>query len=75
LFYITSLKVKFKFVVYTIVFFPLVGQAVRGWMRKMDGAWMFHVVACWVTLLIYGWGAVRNMVCAKEENRSEWGNE
>ncbi|MCD4703630.1 MAG: glycosyltransferase family 2 protein [Methanosarcinaceae archaeon] len=62
-----------KFIVYTIVVFPLVVQVMQGWMQKRDVAWAFHLVACWVTLFVYGWGTVRNIVCAEEEDRSTWG--
>jgi len=62
-----------KFIVYTVLVFPLLGQSVRGWMRKRDSAWGFHVVACWMTLMVYGWGTVRNMIRTKEEDRSKWG--
>jgi len=62
-----------KFILYTVVVFPLVGQSIQGWMRKKDGAWGFHVIACWVTLVVYGWGTMRNMIGTKEEDRSKWG--
>ena len=61
-----------KFVVYTVTVLPLVGQAVRGWMRQRDSAWMFHVVACWVTLMVYGWGTIKNVVKSEKEDRNNW---
>jgi hypothetical protein len=61
-----------KFIVYAVTVLPLVGQAVHGWWRKRDVAWVFHVAACWATLAVYGWGMVRNMVKAEEEDRSGW---
>lgn len=66
-------KVKLlQFIAYTVTVFPLIGQAVLGWKRKRDVAWFFHIVACWATLLVYGWGAVRNIVRTEEEDRSGW---
>lgn len=62
-----------KFIGYTVLVFPLVIQAGRGWMRKRDSAWAFHVVACWATLIVYGIGTVQNKIHVKEEDRSRWG--
>lgn len=61
-----------KFIVYTVLVFPLLGQSVRGWIRKKDAAWVFHLVACWATLLVYGWGVVRNIMKSEEEDRNNW---
>ena len=61
-----------KFVVYTVAVFPLVGQSVRGYMQKSDDAWVFHMVACWATLIVYGVGMIQNTIKAKEEDRSMW---
>lgn len=61
-----------KFVVYTVAVFPLVGQSVRGYMQKSDDAWVFHMVACWATLIVYGMGMIQNTIKAKEEDRSMW---
>jgi glycosyltransferase involved in cell wall biosynthesis len=61
-----------RFIVYTVIVFPLLGQAIRGWMRKKDDAWFFHVPACWVTLFLYGYGTIRNMLKVEIENRNKW---
>jgi len=48
----------FKFVVYTIFLFPLLVQAVRGYAKRHDNAWLFHILACWITLVIYVIGMI-----------------
>ena len=48
----------FKFVIYTIFLFPLLVQAVRGYTKRHDNAWLFHILACWITLVIYVIGMV-----------------
>ncbi len=63
-----------KFIVYTITVIPLVSQLLRGYLRKQDMAWLFHIPACWITLNVYGFGAVRNMIHTAEEDRSRWNN-
>ena len=67
-----SKKKLLKFIVYTVTVFPLLGQSVRGWMQKRDGAWAFHLVACWVTFLVYGCGTIKNMLRAEIEDRNRW---
>ncbi|EKD94687.1 MAG: glycosyl transferase, partial [uncultured bacterium] len=47
-----------KFVLYTLLVVPVVGQAILGFLKKADFAWFFHPVACWITLWEYGWGRV-----------------
>ena len=41
------------FVLSTILIAPLLVQAGRGYSKKRDRAWFFHIPACWITLLIY----------------------
>lgn len=50
-----------KFVVFTVLLFPLVLQAMIGNLRKKDGAWLFHVPACYITLIIYAIESLRNL--------------
>jgi hypothetical protein len=45
-----------RFVLSTVLVIPLVLQAARGYRRQPDAAWVFHVLACWVTLWAYAWG-------------------
>ncbi len=44
----------FKFIFSCLLLFPLVWQAVVGYFRKPDVAWLFHIPACLTTLCIYG---------------------
>jgi glycosyltransferase involved in cell wall biosynthesis len=47
-------KVKLlKFIAYSIAIIPLFEQMVKGYLKKPDRAWLFHVLACWITLLVY----------------------
>lgn len=43
-----------KFIVLTVAVFPLVGQALRAYYVTHDRAALFHPVACWMTLWVYG---------------------
>jgi len=38
----------------TLLVFPLIVQTLRGFLRKPDRAWLYHVPVCWVTLWMYG---------------------
>lgn len=42
-----------KFILSCTLVFPLAGQALRGYLRKPDSAWLFHIPACLTTLVIY----------------------
>ncbi|MBI9030487.1 glycosyltransferase family 2 protein [bacterium] len=61
-----------KFIVYTILVFPLLGQAGRGWIQKKDIAWVFHIFACWITLIVYGYESVNKLFNSKIEDRDKW---
>lgn len=66
-------KVKlFKFVLYSGFILPLFAQALMGYYRRRDSAWLFHVPACWVTLIVYAMGTMQNLVKVKPESRSNW---
>jgi len=43
-----------KFVLYTLLIAPLARSLLRGYMKHPDRAWLFHPIACWITLLTYG---------------------
>lgn len=51
-----------KFVLYTLLIAPLVRDSLRGFKRFPDEAWLFHPLACWLTLQIYGINFVINFV-------------
>lgn len=50
---ISKLKL-IKFVLFTLLVFPLLIDASRGYLKVKDIAWFFHPIACWATLLVYG---------------------
>jgi len=64
-----------KFVLYTIFVVPLLAQVLRGYCRKRDMAWLFHLSTCWVTLLVYASETVRNSFRVKPEDRGKWQRE
>ena len=56
-----------------IFIFPLILQAIRGYLRKSDWAWFFHPLACEITLWEYGWGFVWGFFSRAEMSRESWG--
>jgi glycosyltransferase involved in cell wall biosynthesis len=60
------------FVLATVTTVPLFAQSAVGYSKKRDRAWWFHPVACWTTLTIYGWEAVRAKVKPEKLARSDW---
>ncbi|MBM4162909.1 MAG: glycosyltransferase family 2 protein [Lentisphaerae bacterium] len=48
-----------RFVLATALILPLVWQALAGCRRRPDRAWLYHLPVCWITLWIYGIGALR----------------
>jgi len=46
----------------TVLVIPLVFQMVRGFLRKPDRAWLYHIPVCWLTLWMYGTAALRKAV-------------
>ncbi len=61
-----------KFIVYTITIFPLVFQLLKGYWRKEDNAWWFHIPACWITMVVYAVGAMQSVLESKPEERRDW---
>lgn len=51
----------FKFILYTLLFIPVLIQAVRGYIIKKDRAWFFHPFACGITFYVYSYLFLRNM--------------
>lgn len=62
-----------KFILYTVLVFPLLIQTLVGYWRKPDKAWFFHVPACWITLLVYASGKVIGIFDQREMSRENWG--
>jgi glycosyltransferase involved in cell wall biosynthesis len=67
-----SFKGYVKFIVYTVLVFPLVVQALRGKKVKEDVAWFFHIPACIITLMEYGLGFVRGHINPQSFSRKNW---
>ena len=61
-----------KFVVSCITIFPLLYQTLKGYSRKPDVAWLFHPLACWITLWVYGLGRVGALFGTSEMSREGW---
>jgi hypothetical protein len=51
---------------------PLLWQSAIGYRRKADAAWWFHPLACWITLLTYGFGWLGGMFGAQAQGRERW---
>ena len=60
------------FVLATVTTVPLLAQSLVGYARKPDRAWWFHPVACWTTLAVYGWEAIRARVKPEALTRRGW---
>lgn len=61
-----------KFIAYTILMLPLLIQILKGSLRKKDKAWLFHIIACWITLAVYTYGTIQNLFEVRPEDRSKW---
>ncbi len=58
----------------TLTVVPLLLQALRGWMRRPDRAWLYHVPACWLTLVTYGAATLRRtFTSGRPHSRAGWG--
>ncbi|PIU41090.1 MAG: hypothetical protein COS99_07060 [Candidatus Omnitrophica bacterium CG07_land_8_20_14_0_80_42_15] len=61
-----------KFVIYTLLVFPLLLQSARGFYKKRDRAWFFHPIACWVTFLVYSFATIQNIIDPGMLSREKW---
>jgi len=63
-----------KFVLASILVFPLLIQAFLGFCRKPDPAWLYHIPVCWITLWVYGIGTLRKALGLKQApiQRDTW---
>ena len=56
-----------------ITIVPLLVQTIIGQMRKPDSkAWLFHPVACWITLWVYGIGVIGGIFYKSAADRDGW---
>lgn len=61
-----------KFVLETLFILPILYQMIVGLLRKRDWVWMFHPLACWLTLLIYGQESLRSIFIQQQFDRKKW---
>ena len=62
------------FCIATVTLIPLLVQAVIGFCRRPDRAWLYHVPVCWITLWVYGMGTVSKLLGRRQApvDRSHW---
>lgn len=61
------------FSICSVTIIPLVVQACIGYSRKRDlQVWLFHMIACWVTLWVYGTGVIKGLFKREAANRDNW---
>ena len=58
----------------TVTLIPLLVQMLIGFCRKPDRAWLYHVPVCWITLWVYGWGALAKLFGRRQSmaDRTTW---
>lgn len=54
-----------KFVLFSLTLFPLARDVVKGYKKIPDHSWLFHFVACFLSLMTYGLGALGYMSLSK----------
>lgn len=61
------------FALSTVTVVPLIVQSIIGYCRKHDiSAWAYHIVACWITLAVYGIGTIKGLFKKEQANRDNW---
>lgn len=61
-----------KFILSTIFIMPLLVQALIGYLRKKDAVWLFHPIACWLTLFVYATETIKSPFIKGIYNREGW---
>ena len=58
----------------TVTVVPLLAQALVGFCRRPDRAWLYHVPVCWITLWTYGLGTLSKLLGRRQApvDRSRW---
>jgi hypothetical protein len=58
----------------TVTLIPLLWQMLKGFIRRQDSAWLYHIPVCWITLLVYGTGTLSKVFGGKQApvDRSSW---
>jgi glycosyltransferase involved in cell wall biosynthesis len=54
-----------KFALSTALLFPIALQTLIGYLHKKDRAWLFHVPACYFTLIIYATESIKSLLRAR----------
>jgi len=60
------------FIASTVSVVPVFLDSLRGYRRRPDAAWAFHVAACWITLVVYAFSAIRGTLRPRELDRRDW---
>lgn len=61
-----------NFILSSVLVVPLLAQVARGLRRRPDPAWLFHPLACWMTLAVYAAGTVRGRLAPRMLDRTGW---
>lgn len=58
----------------TVTVLPLLIQALAGWRRQRDAAWLYHLPVCWITVAVYGWYAAGRLLGfrPRPQDRGRW---
>lgn len=61
-----------KFIISSVVVFPLLIQTLIGFIRKKDYVWIFHPIACYITLFTYTYESIRFLFIREKYSRIGW---
>ena len=61
-----------KFIIWNILFIPLIVQSLRGYCIKKDFAWFFHPLACFLTFIIYSFIKITSFLKINKQSRDKW---
>jgi len=61
-----------KFVIYCVTLVPLILQAIKGFIKKRDTAWLFHPLACEITFFVYAWHKIFSFLYKEQMSRKNW---
>ena len=58
----------------TATVLPLAWQMLKGFVRRPDSAWLYHIPVCWITLWVYGIGTLSKIFGGRQApaDRSSW---
>lgn len=69
----TSQNNQYKFTFYSLLIFPALFDALRGYLKKPDSSWFFHPLACYLTWWIYFLVTIKyKLGFLKSINRQQW---